>query len=129
MKLFDVISKSFIPGLAIAGLVGALVLPAQSARAGSLGEDAAVGAGVGLGTGLLLGDDFGWDDAANGAAAGVACHIANEELHEDGERDLAEDLAIGAATAGGVGILTNDDSFLENAAQGAAACAVINVLD
>ncbi|MEO0887516.1 MAG: hypothetical protein AAFY54_16545, partial [Cyanobacteria bacterium J06648_10] len=94
-----------------------------------LGEDLAIGAGVGLGTGVILGDDVGVDDAVNGAAAGAACHVANEEFHEDGERNLVEDLAIGAVAAGGVGLITNDDSFLTNAAQGAAACGVIHVVD
>ncbi|MEL6778862.1 MAG: hypothetical protein AAFO06_16560 [Cyanobacteria bacterium J06597_16] len=128
MRRFDLLNTLLSRG-AIAGLAGAMMLAAQPAHAGSLGEDAAVGAGVGLGTGLILGDDFGVDDAANGAAAGVACHIANEEFHEDGDRNLLEDVAIGAVAAGGVGLITNDDSFLENAAQGAAACATINVLD
>ncbi|NJM96717.1 MAG: hypothetical protein HC800_05550 [Phormidesmis sp. RL_2_1] len=118
-----------LSGAAIAGLLGAAVLTAQPAQAGTLLEDAAIGAGVGLGTGLVLGDRVGADDAINGAAAGVACNVANEALHEDGERNLLEDVGIGAATSGAVGILTNDDSFLSNAAQGAAACGVIHILD
>jgi len=117
------------PGLAAIALTGLMTFMAQPAKAGGIIEDIAVGAGVGLGTGLLLGDGVGVDDAANGAAAGAACHVANEALQEDGERDLVQDLAVGAVTAGGVGIITNDDSFLENAAQGAAACGVIHVLD
>jgi catabolite regulation protein CreA len=132
MKCFNLMRKTRVVGgvgIAIASLLGSMVLAAQPAQAGSLGEDAAVGAGVGLGTGLILGDDFGVDDAANGAAAGVACHVANEELHEEDERNLAEDLAIGAVTAGGVGLITNNDSILENAVQGAAACGTIHVLD
>jgi catabolite regulation protein CreA len=129
MKQFNIMRTILLPGLALVSLMGLPLLTAQGAQAGSLGEDAAVGAGVGLGTGLILGDDFGADDAANGAAAGVACHVANEELQEEGERNLAEDLAIGAVAAGGVGLITNDDSFLENAAQGAAACGTIHVLD
>lgn len=117
------------PGLAAIALTGLMALMAQPAKAGEILEDAAIGAGVGLGTGLLLGDEVGVDDAANGAAAGAACHVANEALHEEGDRNLVEDLAIGAVAAGGVGLITNDDNFLENAAQGAAACGVIHVLD
>lgn len=127
MKRFNVLNRALFSGVAFTA--GVLLVAAQPAQAGSLGEDAAVGAGVGLGTGLILGDEFGVDDAANGAAAGVACHVANEEFHEEGERNLVEDLAIGAVAAGGVGLITNNDSFLENAAQGAAACGVIHVLD
>ena len=121
--------RAMIPAVTFAALTGGIMLIAQPAQAGDLAEDAAIGAGVGLCTGLLLGDDFGVDDAVNGAAAGAACHIANEEFHEEGERNLVEDLAIGAVAAGGVGLITNDDSFLENAAQGAAACGVINAVD
>ncbi|MGC1310397.1 MAG: hypothetical protein WA885_24470 [Phormidesmis sp.] len=127
MRHFDWMSKPM--GVAIASLAGATLLAAQPAQAGSLGEDAAIGAGVGVVTGVIFGNGIGLDNAVNGAAAGTACHVANEELHEKDERNLAEDLAIGAVTAGGVGILTNDDSFLENAAQGAAACGVINAVD
>ncbi|MEL6472241.1 MAG: hypothetical protein AAFQ74_21145 [Cyanobacteria bacterium J06623_4] len=122
-------NRVLAPSLAAIALTGLMALMARPAKAGDLLEDAAIGAGVGLGTGLLLGDDFGLDDAANGAAAGAACHLVNEEFREDGDRNLVEDLAVGAVAAGGVGLITNDDSFLENAAQGAAACGVINVLD
>lgn len=125
----DFLSRAMVPAISAASLVSVLLLTAQPVRAGNLGEDVLTGAGVGLGTGLLLGDDFGVDDAANGAAAGAACHVANEEFHEEGDRNLTEDLLIGAVTSGGVGLITNDDNFLENAVQGAAACGVINVLD
>ncbi|MEM9089132.1 MAG: hypothetical protein AAGC93_10345 [Cyanobacteria bacterium P01_F01_bin.53] len=128
MKRFNFLNKALLSGVAVAGLTGAMLV-AEPARAGSLGEDAAVGAGVGLGTGLFLGDDFGVDDAANGAAAGVACHVADEELRRGQDRSVVQDLAVGAVAAGGVGLITNNDSFLENAAQGAAACGVINILD
>jgi len=121
--------RVMMPGLAAAALTGLMVMMAQPAKAGTLIEDAAVGAGVGVVTGTLLGESAGVDDAVNGAAAGTACHVANDALHEDGDRNLVEDLAVGAVTAGGVGTLTNDDSFLTNAVQGAAACGVINVID
>ena len=121
--------RVMMPGLAAAALTGLMVMMAQPAKAGTLAEDAAIGAGVGVGTGVVLGDQVGVDDAVNGAAAGVACHVANEELQEDGERNLTEDLLVGAVAAGGVGLLTNNDSFLTNAAQGAAACGVIHVVD
>ena len=117
------------PGAAVASLAGAMLLVAQPAQAGELLEDVGIGAGVGLGTGLILGDDFGVDDAANGAAAGAAVHVANEEFQEEGDRNLIQDVGVGAAASGVVGIITNDDSFLENAAQGAAAGAVIHILD
>ena len=129
MKRSNFVNRVMTPEIAAIALTGLMVMMAQPAKAGEIVEDVAVGAGVGLGTGLLLGDDFGVDDAANGAAAGAACHVANEELQEEGERNLTEDLIVGAVAAGGVGLLTNDDSFLANAAQGAAACGVINVLD
>ena len=130
MKRFDLsVGRIALPGFAIAGFLGSMLLTAQPANAESLLEDVGIGAAVGLGTGLILGDDFGWDDAANGAAAGAACHIANEQLHDNDERNLAEDVAIGAAASTATGLLTNDDSVLENAAQGAAACAAINVID
>ncbi len=133
MKQSKAVNRALLSGVAISSLlsviVGAIAVSASPAKAGTLLEDAAVGAGVGLGTGLIFGDRVGVDDAVNGAAAGTACNVANEALHEDGDRNLLEDAAVGAATAGGVGILTNDDSFLSNAAQGAAACTVINVLD
>lgn len=108
---------------------GVMALSALPAQAGTVLEDAAVGAGVGLGTGLIFGERVGVDDAVNGAAAGAACNVANAALHEEGDRNLLEDVAVGAVTAGSVGTLTNDDSFLSNAAQGAAACTVIHVLD
>ncbi|MEL6157734.1 MAG: hypothetical protein AAFR18_00770 [Cyanobacteria bacterium J06627_32] len=128
---FSTVSSNRVlaPSLAAIALTGLMAWMAQPAKADDLLEDAAIGAGVGLGTGLLLGDDFGLDDAANGAAAGVACNLVNEEFRGDGDRNLVEDLAVGAVAAGGVGLITNDDSFIENAAQGAAACGVINVLD
>ena len=129
MKRSNFVNRVMTPEIAAIALTGLMVMMAQPAKAGEIVEDVAVGAGVGLGTGLLLGDEFGVDDAANGAAAGAACHVANEELQEEGERNLTEDLIVGAVAAGGVGLLTNDDSFLTNAAQGAAACGVINVLD
>ena len=125
----DFLSSATVPCTVVASIVGIMLMSVQPARAGSLVEDVLTGAGVGLGAGLILGDDFGVDDAANGAAAGAACHIANEEWQEEGKRNLGEDLVIGAVTAGGVGLITNDDNVLENAAQGAAACGVINVLD
>ena len=121
--------RVMMPGLAAAALTGLMVMMAQPAKAGTIVEDTAIGAGGGLGTGVLLGDELGVDDAVNGAAAGAACHVANEELQEDGERNLTEDLVVGAVASGGVGLLTNDDSFLSNAVQGAAACGVIHVVD
>ena len=125
----NVSHRVMMPGLAAAALTGLMVVMAQPAKAGTLVEDAAIGAGVGVGTGLVLGDEAGVDDAVNGAAAGAACHVTNEELQEEGDRNLTEDLVVGAVAAGGVGLLTNDDSFLTNAVQGAAACGVINVVD
>ena len=121
--------RTALSGAAIATLVGSMLLSAQPARAESLLEDIGIGAAVGLGTGLILGDDFGVDDAVNGAAAGAACHVANEEWHRNDERSLAEDIAIGAVASTATGVLTNDDNLLTNAAQGAAACAAINVID
>ena len=129
MKRSNFVNRVMTPEVAAIALTGLMALMAQPAKAGTFGEDLAIGAGVGLGTGVILGDDVGVDDAVNGAAAGAACHVANEELHEDGERNLVEDVAIGAVAAGGVGLITNDDSFLTNAAQGAAACGVIHAVD
>ena len=128
-KRSKLVNRVMTPEVAAIAMTALMALMAQPAKAGTLAEDALIGAGVGLGTGVVLGDEVGADDAINGAAAGAACHIANEEFHEDGERNLAEDLAIGAVAAGGVGLITNDDSFLTNAAQGAAACGVIHVVD
>ena len=130
MTCFNLTVSRWLPSVAIAGLAGSMLIGVQPVKAETLLEDIGIGAAVGLGTGLFLGDDFGLDDAANGAAAGAACHIANEQLHNNrDERNLAEDLVVGAATSTATGLLTNDDSVLENAAQGAAACAVINVVD
>ena len=129
MKSFSMTGKRFSSIAMAAGLAGATLLAAQPANAESLLEDIGIGAAVGLGTGLILGDDFGVDDAVNGAAAGAACHLANEAWHENDERNLAEDLAVGAVASTATGVLTNDDNLLENAAQGAAACAAINVID
>ena len=129
MKRSNFVNRVMTPEIAAIALTGLMVMMAQPAKAGEIVEDVAVGAGVGLGTGLLLGDDFGVVDAANGAAAGASCLVANEYRQEEGERNLTEDLIVGAVAAGGVGLLTNDDSFLTNAAQGAAACGVFNVLD
>ncbi|MEL6815155.1 MAG: hypothetical protein AAFN12_17095 [Cyanobacteria bacterium J06560_2] len=129
MKRSNFVHRVMTPEIAAIALTGLMVMMAQPAKAGTIVEDVAVGAGVGVGTGVILGDKVGADDAINGAAAGAACHVANEALHEEGDRNLLEDAAVGAVVAGGVGTLTNDDSFLSNAAQGAAACTVINVLD
>ncbi|MGB7084482.1 MAG: hypothetical protein WBD47_02930 [Phormidesmis sp.] len=129
MTRFDWIRRVIGPGVAIAGLLGATMLIAQPARAGSLGEDAAVGAGVGVVTGVIFGNGIGLDNAANGAAAGVAVHAADEELRRNEDRSIVQDVGVGAVTAGAVGTITNDDGFLENAAQGAAVGAVIHVLD
>lgn len=129
MKRSNFVNRVMTPEIAAIAFTGLVTLMALPANAGELVEDVAVGAGVGLGTGVILGEKVGVDDAVNGAAAGAACHVANEALHEEGERNLAEDVAVGAVVAGGVGTLTNDDSFLSNAAQGAAACTVIHVLD
>ncbi len=125
----SMMSRTVLSSAAIAGLVGSVLLSAQPARAESLLEDIGIGAAVGLGTGLILGDDFGVDDAVNGAAAGAACHVANANWHDNDERSLAEDVAIGAVASTATGVLTNDDNLLANAAQGAAACAAINVID
>jgi catabolite regulation protein CreA len=122
-------SKTALSGAAIAGLVGSMLLTAQPARAESLLEDIGIGAAVGLSTGLILGEDFGVDDAVNGAAAGAACHVANKNWHDNDERNLAEDVAVGAVASTATGVLTNDDNLLSNAAQGAAACAAVNVID
>ncbi len=129
MKLCNFAHRVMTPELAAIALTGLVVMMAQPAKAGTVLEDAAVGAGVGLGTGAVLGNRIGVDDAVNGAAAGTACHVANEELHEEDERNLVEDLVVGAVASGGVGLLTNNDSFVTNAVQGAAACGVINVID
>ncbi|MEL6353918.1 MAG: hypothetical protein AAFR58_19505 [Cyanobacteria bacterium J06627_28] len=129
MKCFNASKSVLAPWLAAIALTGLMAMFAKPARADDLLEDAAIGAGVGLGTGVILGDSVGVDDAVNGAAAGAACNVANDALQEEGQRNLTEDLLVGAVAAGGVGILTNDDSFLTNAAQGAAACGVIHVLD
>jgi hypothetical protein len=121
MKCFNLI--------AIATLVGASALVvAQPAQAGSLGEDLAVGAGVGVLTGVIFGNGVGLDNAANGAAAGAAVHVADEELRRNEDRSIIQDVGIGAGTSTAVGTVTNDDPLLENAAQGAAVGAVINVL-
>lgn len=129
MKCFNSIRSAIVPGAAVASLLGAAMLTAQPAQAGSLGEDVAVGAGVGVVTGIIFGNGIGLDNAANGAAAGAAVHVADEELRRNQDRSIVQDVGVGAATAGGVGTVTNDDGFLENAAQGAAVGAVIHVLD
>lgn len=129
MKCFNASKSVLAPWLAAIALTGLMAMLAKPANADDLIEDAAIGAGVGLGTGVILGESVGVDDAVNGATAGAACNVANDALQEEGERNLTEDLLVGAVAAGGVGILTNDDSFLTNAAQGAAACGVIHVLD
>ena len=129
MKHFNSIRSVIMPGAAVASLLGATMLTAQPAQAGSLGEDVAVGAGVGVVTGIIFGNGIGLDNAANGATAGAAVHVADEELRRNQDRSIVQDVGVGAVTAGGVGTITNDDSFLENAAQGAAVGAVIHVLD
>ncbi len=129
MKGFDCLSKGIVPGAAIASLAGVMLLTVQPAKAGSLGQDVAVGAGVGVLTGVIFGNGIGLDNAANGAAAGAAVHVADEELRRGQDRSLVQDVGVGAVTAGGVGTVTNDDGFLENAAQGAAVGAVIHILD
>ena len=129
MKCFNASKSVLAPWLAAIALTGLMAMLAKPANADDLIEDAAIGAGVGLGTGVILGESVGVDGAVNGATAGAACNVANDALQEEGERNLTEDLLVGAVAAGGVGILTNDDSFLTNAAQGAAACGVIHVLD
>ncbi len=129
MNYFSSIRNVMVPGAAMASLLGATMLTAQPAQAGSLGEDVAVGAGVGVVTGIIFGNGIGLDNAANGAAAGAAVHVADEELRRNQDRSIVQDVGVGAGTAGGVGTITNDDSFLENAAQGAAVGAVIHVLD
>lgn len=129
MKGFDCLSKVMVPGAAVASLAGVVLLTVQPAKAGSLGQDVAVGAGVGVLTGVVFGNGINLGNAANGAAAGAAVHVADEELRRGQDRSLIQDVGVGAAAAGGVGTITNDDSFLENAAQGAAVGAVIHVLD
>lgn len=129
MRGFDCLSKKIVPSAAIASLAGVMLLTVQPAKAGSLGQDVAVGAGVGVLTGVIFGNGIGLDNAANGAAAGAAVHVADEELRRGQERSLVQDVGVGAVTAGGVGTVTNDDGFLENAAQGAAVGAVIHILD
>ncbi len=129
MKGFDCVSKVMVPGAAVASLAGVMLLAVQPAKAGSLGQDVAVGAGVGVLTGVVFGNGINLGNAANGAAAGAAVHVADEELRRGQDRSLIQDVGVGAAAAGGVGTITNDDSFLENAAQGAAVGAVIHVLD
>lgn len=129
MRSFNLFSKTVVPGMAIAVLAGVSVLTAQPAQAGSLGEDLAVGAGVGIVTGVIFGNGVGIDNAANGAAAGAAVHVADEELRRNENRNIVQDVGVGAVTSGAVGEVTNDDGFLENAAQGAATGAVIHILD
>ncbi len=129
MKGFDCLSKVMVPGAAVASLAGVMLLTVQPAKAGSLGQDVAVGAGVGVLTGVVFGNGINLGNAANGAAAGAAVHVADEELRRGQDRSLIQDVGVGAAAAGGIGTITNDDSFLENAAQGAAVGAVIHVLD
>lgn len=129
MKLCNFAHRVMTPELAAIALTGLMVMMAQPAKAGTVLTDAAVGAGVGVATSAVLGRQVGVADAVNGAAAGTACHIANEALHEENERNLVEDLAVGAVTAGGVGLLTNNDSFVTNAVQGAAACGTINAIN
>jgi hypothetical protein len=129
MKSFDLIKKMAVPGIAITALASVSVLTAQPAQAGSLGQDLAVGAGVGIVTGVILGNGVGIDNAANGAAAGAAVHVADEELRRNENRNIIQDVGVGAVTSGAVGEVTNDDGFLENAAQGAATGAIIHILD
>lgn len=129
MKGFNCVSKVRMSGAAIASLAGVMLLTVQPAKAGSLGQDVAVGAGVGVLTGVIFGDGIELGNAANGAAAGAAVHVADEELRRGQDRSLVQDVGVGAVTAGGVGTVTNDDGFLRNAAQGAAVGAVIHVLD
>ena len=61
MKRFDLLNKALLPSAAIASLAGVMMLTAQPAQAGSIWQDAAIGAGVGVGTGLIIGDDAGGD--------------------------------------------------------------------
>lgn len=129
MKSFNTGGQRLSGFAMAAGLASVMLLSAQPANAESLLEDIGIGAAVGLGTGLILGEDFGVDDAVNGAAAGAACHVANENWHDNDERNLAEDVAVGAVASTATGVLTNDDNLLANAAQGAAACAAVNVID
>lgn len=130
MKRVYELHRAVLPGLAMVSLAGAMAISAAPARAGNLGQDAAVGAAAGAGVGLILNGRADVGDIANGAASGAACNLANEEFRNGDTRDMTQDLAIGAAAGAGLGLIINDDnSLLENAAQGAAACAAGNVVE
>ncbi|NET36708.1 MAG: hypothetical protein F6K19_32550 [Cyanothece sp. SIO1E1] len=125
----SLLKGTLIPGLIATGILSATLLPAKPAAAGFL-RDIGIGAGTGLVTGEIFGNDSSVDDTINGAAAGAAVNATDRKFRkEGGRRNAGRDVGVGAAAAGATGIITNNNSFVENAAQGALTGGIINLVD
>jgi hypothetical protein len=126
----QVLKRTFIPNLLAASLVGASFIPAQPASADDLGRDTAVGAGVGVVSGAIRGRGSVLNNAVRGAASGAAVHGANRLRKNPNKRNLGQDIGVGAAAGAATGAVTGRGrDTLGNAIDGAAAGAVINILN
>jgi hypothetical protein len=93
-------------------------------------RDIGIGAAADAASGAIFGSGSGIGNAANGAAVGAAVHATHKTFGSHRKhRDLARDAGVGAATGVLAGTITNHHHPLNNAINGAAAGATINLLE
>ena len=128
MNLF--LKRLTLSSLAATSLASAALFAAQPAFAGdNLLRDLGIGAGTGAVTGTVTNNDSTLSNTINGAAAGAAVHTVHQASDSNsGNGALVRDAGIGAAASALTGIITNRHNPVSNAANGAAAGALINVL-
>ncbi len=126
-----IFKRLLIPNLLAASFVGVSLVPAQPASAGEkIGRDIAVGAGAGVVSGAIRGRGSFLNNAVKGAAAGAAVNAVNSGRRNPQKRNIAVDAGTGAAASTAAGaILRGNKDTLGDAVDGAAAGAVIHILD
>ena len=116
-----------IPGFIATNLLAGVFIPVQPAAANDLLQDIGIGAATSVITGEILDNGSGLGNAVKGAATGAAVN-ATHNRNNNSVSGTVQDAAVGAATNVVTGAILDNGSVGENAATGAAAGALINIL-
>ena len=120
-------TSRLLPGIITSTLLAGVFLPAKPAQADGLLQDIGVGAATNVVTGEIFNNGSTVGNAVKGAATGAAVN-ATHDRNNNSVGGTVKDAAVGAAANVVTGVIIDDGSVGENAASGAAAGALINIL-
>jgi hypothetical protein len=125
-----ILQRTFLPSLVAASLTGVTLVPAQPATANQLLRDIGTGAATSAASGAIRGCGSFVGNAAKGAAAGAAVSTVNGHRQNRRNPNVARNAGVGAVASTVTGaVLGSCRDPLGNAVDGAAAGAVIHILD